>query len=168
MLDVAAGFLDADDVGTFVGEGEGGFCGEVDTGAAGHVVDDDGNGRGFGDGAIVGEEAALVGLVVVGSDREEAADAFEVGAGEGVGEAKGVVAAKAEHNGEATADGFDDEFLHGGAFVFGHGGGLAGGAEGDDIVYTRVYDVFDKCFEAGEIDGFLLPAEGGDKGDAGA
>ena len=41
---------------------------------------------------------------------------------------------EAEHDGEPSGDGFDDEFLDGSAFAVGHGGGFGGGAECDDVV----------------------------------
>ena len=168
LMEVATGFLDAYDVGALVGEGEGGLGGEVDTGAAGDVVHDDGHGRHFGNVAVVLQEAALVGLVVVGGHREDAANALEGGVGDGVGDVKGVVATETQHDGAAAGDGLDDEALHCRTFRWGHGGGFGGGAEGHDIVDTRGDDVLDEGFKFGEVDGFLLAPERGDEGDAGA
>jgi hypothetical protein len=76
LHDVAAGFLDADDVGN-LGEAEDGGGLEIDAGAAGDVVEQDGQVRGFRDGAEVLELAFLAGLVVVRVGGEEAVEAVD-------------------------------------------------------------------------------------------
>ncbi len=75
---VAAGFLDADDVGD-LGEAEDGGGFEVGAGAAGDVVEQDGQGGGFGDGAEVLELAFLAGAVVVGVGGEDAGEPGDAG-----------------------------------------------------------------------------------------
>ena len=65
LREVAAGLLDADDVGDF-GEAKDGVGLEVGTGAAGDVVEQDRQVGGLGDGAEVLLLAFLAGAVVVG------------------------------------------------------------------------------------------------------
>ena len=77
LYDVAGGLLDADDVGDLgQAEYDGGL--EVDAGAAGNVVEQDGQMRGFCDGAEVAELALLLGLVVVRVGGEDAVEAVEL------------------------------------------------------------------------------------------
>ena len=48
-------------------------------------------------------------------------------------------------------------------FGIGHGSGLAGSAQGDDIVDSVVDDVVDKLLQFAEVDGLLF-TEGGHEG----
>ena len=133
-VDVAGGVLDADHAG-HLRQTHGGVVLHIGHGAAGHVVEHDGQvARAFGDGFEVGVNAFLRGLVVVGHDLELAVGAHLAriaGQGDGFG---GGVGAAAGHHGHATGgllDGHADDFL-----VLGHGDGgrFARGADDADAV----------------------------------
>ena len=76
LSDVSAGFFDGGDVGDF-GQADQGCGLQVDAGAAGNIVKNDGISGGFGDGAEVLELALLGGLVVVGRGGEDGVHTLE-------------------------------------------------------------------------------------------
>src|SRR5581483_7754426 len=119
------------------GETEDGFRQQVGAGAAGDVVEEDGQLDGFGDGAEVLELAFLSGLVVVGvggEDAGEAVDARELfGVGDGL--VGGVVRGSGE-DGDAAGGGGDGDFDDAEPLLLGERGGLARGADGHEQVYA--------------------------------
>src|SRR6202044_3332770 len=119
----AARFLDGDDVGN-LGKAENGFGEKVCRGAARDVVQEEGQGHGFGDGAEVLVLAFLVGPVVVGVGGE---DAGEVG---DFGDALGIVhrlrcrvVGAAGEDGRAAGGDFDGDFDDAVGLGFGERGG---------------------------------------------
>ena len=135
LLEVAAGFFDAGDVGAVLGQADGGRSGHIRAGAAGHVVEHDRGVDGVGDGAEVLVEALLRGLVVVGHDLEQAVDADFGGELGGFDGGSGAVGAGAGDEGgvELVDDG--QQLAEEDALLFvGEGGGFAGGAGDDDAV----------------------------------
>ncbi|MNT33319.1 hypothetical protein D3C72_1692410 [compost metagenome] len=112
-LDVAGGFLDADDAG-HLRQAQHGVVRHIGDGAAGHVVQHHGQvADGFGDGLEVLVLALLRGLVVVGNDLELRVGADALGE---LGELDGFlgrVRAAAGHHGHAAPgllDGYADDF----------------------------------------------------------
>ena len=74
LIEVAAGLLDADDVGV-LGEARDGLGRDVGRRAARDVVEHQGEARRLGDGLVVGDDPLLGGLVVVGREQERAVGA---------------------------------------------------------------------------------------------
>ena len=134
----------------------------VDAGAGGDVVEDNGLGGNVADGVVHGNQTLLGGLVVVGGDAQHTVAAD--GAGElrqldGVG---GVVGAGTGDDGHPAR-----RRLHGAlegvpVLLIGQGGAFAGGAADDQSVDALVNLPVDELFEGGKIDAVLVG--GGDEG----
>ena len=137
---LAAGLLDGLDVGSGLGQAEDGFGIEVDGGAAGHVVEGDGEGvNGFSEGQKVLELALLGGLVVVGIGGEHGVDAAHLAeaAGEAQQRARGVVGAAGPHRHTAGRGlGYDAQRQQ--PFLFVQRGRLACGPAGHQKVDAGV------------------------------
>ena len=157
---IARSLFDANDIGTFIGQLEGCFGGDIDPRPAGNIINHHWHRRHFRHHLEMLGQSPLVGLVVVRRHREDTADAVEVGLGNSVGESLCVVATHAKHDGFASSDTLHDEVLHSVPFSFGHGGRLAGRAQGDNIVYSAVEIIVNQCFQLAEIDGVLLSERG--------
>ena len=102
-------------------------------------------------------KSPLIGLIVVGRNREDTADAVEISVGDSIANGQGIVTTKSQHDGYAAADGLDDEVLQGATLGFGHSGSLAGGSKSDNIVNPITDEIVDEGFEFAEIDGLLFP-----------
>ena len=164
--EVAAGLLHAVDLG--VG-GQHLVCigGEGYAGAAGHVVEDDGQLGAVGDVFIVLDEAGLAGLVVVGGDMEQGVGSGVLGVLRQVDGGGGVVRARAGNHLYPVVHPLDAE-LHGGdVFPDGHGGRLAGGAADAHRVHAGFDLSVDQLAEGVVVDGAVV-VKGGDQGGAGA
>src|SRR6266404_1016054 len=131
--DAAGGFLDADDV-LDLGEAENGRRLNIDAGAALNAVENDRQVYRGGDGFEVLEEAFLRGLVVVGSDGEDAvgAEFLEfVGEGDDFG---GVVPTRAGEDGHFALGNFEGNFDDAKMLGVSERGAFASGAAGDEKV----------------------------------
>ena len=134
-VDVAGGFLDADDA-RHLRQPQHGFVLQIGHGAARHVVEQHGQiaARHVGDGAKVRVDAFLRGLVVVRHDLQLAVGAHfarVAGQGDGLG---GGVGPAAGHDGHAAGHVLDrhaDDFL---LLIDGDRGRLARGADHADAV----------------------------------
>ena len=145
--------------------GDGGV-GQGDAGAAGDVVQDDGDVHLAGDGLKVAKHAFLRRLVVVGVDEEGG-----IGAGifREAGEVEGLVGGVGAGAGDdfhfGAFGGLDGDLDNVVVFFVGEGGGLAGGADGDDAIGAVDGLVFDLFFERGAVE--LAIEEGGHQGGKG-
>ena len=154
---VAAGFLDANDVGN-LGEARQGCGFEVGGGAAGNVVKDDGLvADGFGDRFEMAVLAFLRGLVVVGRGGEDVVDSgargdlfrFLDGVVGGVGR-------RAGHDGDASGHDFDGGVDDVEPFVVGESGRLAGGAAGNQKINAGLDLPCDQIAQGCVVDGAIL------------
>ena len=160
-VDATAGFLDGADVGVLgeaLDDGEGNLLG----GAAGHVVEHDGDAE-VGDGGEVAVEALGVGLVVVRGDLKGGVDAeaddflgeedgLFGGVGAGAGDDLGLA-------GDGLDGGLDDLKVVGGA----EGGTFASGADGADAGNALFELPLDEGAERAVVNGTVV-VEGGDEG----
>ena len=166
LADVAAGFLDGVDL-RVGGKDLGRFRGDVYAGAGGHVVHDDRQVRGVGNGGVAGNETGLAGLVVVGGDHQQAVGT-QVGGlfghHDGVG---GVVGAGAGDNGDAAVHPLDHVADNVQMLLVLQGGSFAGGAAADDGVGMGGDLVFHDAVDLGVVHA-AVGVHGGDHGQAGA
>ncbi|OBQ35412.1 MAG: hypothetical protein AN484_26240 [Aphanizomenon flos-aquae WA102] len=79
LLDLATGFLDADDVRMLLPEAQGGLDGDLDAAATGDGIKDDRLRRGFGEQGKVTEEPFPAGLIILRGDEQERIGAGFVG-----------------------------------------------------------------------------------------
>ncbi len=133
--DVSAGFLDGGDVGQR-GETQQGVGLDVDSGAAGNVVEDDGLIiDGFGDGLEVLVLALLGGLVVVGRGGENGVYALDFGdLGGFVDGLGGGVGGGSGDDGNASGGDLDGGFDDPAPLVVREGGSFSGGSAGNQEV----------------------------------
>ena len=101
LHDVAAGFLDAVDVGQLAQLGQR-FRLDVHAGAGRHVVDDAGQADRIGNGGVVGDQPGLGGFVVVGGHQQQGVGAVGLRLLRQLDGIGGVVGAGAGHNRHAT------------------------------------------------------------------
>ena len=130
---VAGGVLDAGDVGNF-GKTHDGVVAHVCHRAPGHVVENQRQFDGFGNGAEVAVQAFLCRLVVIGHDRKMRLRAgFPRKAGKFDGFLRGI-AAGAGDDGQTPGDVVDGKANQLAVFFHGHGGRFTRGADDDDGV----------------------------------
>src|SRR6266403_27440 len=135
--DAAGGFLDADDV-LDLGEAENGGRLDVDASAALNAVENDGYVDSRGDSFKVLEEAFLCGLVVVGSDGEDAVGAeFLQFCGER-SDFGGVVATRSGEDRHFALGNFEGDLDDAKMLGVNERGAFASGAAGDEEVDARV------------------------------
>lgn len=151
MDHVGGAVFDADDAGVLEGAFGGGE-GDGDLGEGGHVVEEEGERDGRGEGGVVAVEVGWGDRKV---ERRGGDDSGGTGAGgeggEGDGFREGSVG-DADDDGDAVVDdaeGFgDDGAAEGGAET----GGFAGAAEDEEPVDAAEDEVFDETFEGGDIE----------------
>ena len=161
LLDLTAGFLHTDDVRVLLAEAQGGLDGNLDAAAARDGIQDDRLRGGFGEQGEVTEETFLAGLVIIRGHEQEGVGAGFVGTlreVEGFGRGVG---ARAGHDRDAASGELDrlaDDFD---VLVVVEGGGLAGGADGDQAVDAVLDLEFDQLLQV--IPGHRSIEEGGDQ-----
>src|ERR1700719_1053555 len=131
--DIAGGFLDAHDIRDLREAEDGGRL-DVDAGAALNAVEDDGQVDGGGDGFEVLEEAFLRGLIVVGSDGEDAVGAEILEFDGERDDFSGVIAAGAREDGHFALGDFEGELDDAEMLGVRERGAFSGGAAGDEEV----------------------------------
>ncbi len=154
---VAAGFLDAHDVGN-LGEARQGCGFEVGGGASGHVVENDGLvADGFGNGFEMAVLAFLRGLVVVGRGGEDGVDSGARGDFFGFLDCvvRGVRRGSGD-DGDASGGDFDGGVDHVEPFVVGERGRLAGGAAGNEKINAGLDLPRDQIAQGCVVDGAIL------------
>ena len=164
--EVAAGFFHAVDIG-HIGQHLVGIGGEGHAGAAGHVVQDDGQIGAGRDVLIVLDQAGLAGLVVVGGDVEQGVCAVVLSMLGQVNGSGGIVAARAGNDLDPLVHPLDTEFHSGVMLANRHGSGLAGGAADTDSIHASGNLIIDKFSESVVID-VAACVKGSDEGGAGA
>ncbi len=163
-LDVAGGFLDADDA-RHLGQAQHRVVLHIGDGAARHVIEDGGQvAHGLGDRLEVQVLALLGGLVVVGHDLQLRVGAHLLGeAGEFDGLGRGVGAA-AGHDGHALRSLFDGHADDLAVLLDVDGGRFAGGAHHADAVGAFCDMPVDQLAQGGVVHAAVL-VHGGDEGD---
>src|SRR5205823_3637841 len=155
LRDVTGGFLEADNIFNF-GEALHRARLDVHAGAALHAVKNDGQGHGFGDGAIVLEEALLGGFVVIRSDRENAVGSKS---GELLRESDdfgSVIAAGAPEDRHLTASQFDGDLNDAKMLFVRERGALAGGSTGNEEVNACLDLSLDQSSQGGFVKRTIL------------
>ena len=164
LLHVAAGFLDADDIGV-LGQAQRRLRSEVGSGAAGHIVENQGDGAGLGQAVVVGDNAGLAGLVVGGASRKHCGHSRQVGAGEkGFGGGR-IVAANAVHQGHPPGNVLFGHAQQLGFFGRAGGGRFAGGAIHHEVFHAAVDAEIEQPPPAGVVHR-EIGGEWGDQGHA--
>ena len=151
LRDIAGGFLDSDDVFDLRKAENGGRL-DVDARATLDAVENNGQVDGRGDGFEVLEEAFLRGLVVIGSDGEDAVGAEFL---DFVGERDdfgGVVAAGAGEDRDLALGDFEGELNDAEMLGMRERGAFPGGAAGDEEVDARVELALDERAESGFVE----------------
>ena len=136
MRQLATRFLDGLDIRRCLGKAEHGGGIKIYGGAAGHVVEDNGEwGDSFGEGQKVLKLAFLGRLVVVGIGRQHRVDAANLLEQLGVSQesARGVVSAACPH-GNTSGSGVRHDADRKQPFLFIECGGLAGGPAGHEEI----------------------------------
>ena len=135
LAHIAAGFLHCGNVGVlrqlFNGGGQ-----HIAAGAGGHIVKDDGAIHAVGDGAVVGQQAAVQGLIVViiGGDDQKGIRADAAGGLAELHGMQGIVGAGARDHGDPAVYSLHGEADHLIALLGRQGGAFAGGAHGNQSV----------------------------------
>ena len=132
----------------------------------GDVVGEQRQVHGRAEPAEVGGDLLGVGAGVEGRGRHQGVGA-EFGGGPGVFEhaGSGGVDDPGEHRDPAGVRGLDHGLQRGGALGVGQVGDLAGGAEGEQTVYTAVDEVADEPGEGGGVDLPTVVERGADRRD---
>ena len=137
-----------------------GLAGDRDAGAAGDVVDHDGQVARVGDRGEVRDEPGLRRLVVVGRHGEHGVGAGLLGHLRRLDALGGVVAAGAGDDDGAVADGLDDGAQQLVLLVGGGGRRLARRARHDEAVVAVVDEVRGEGLSLLEVDGAVVPHRG--------
>ena len=148
---IARGVLDADNVGMGIVQARNGIDAEIDNGAAGDTVENDRNANGAGNGGEMLEQPLLIGLVVIGHDREHRIGASrlgELGQRNGLG---GGIGTSTRDNRHALIGDLDADLDDTTVFFMADGGAFARGAHRHQAVGSLGKLPLD---EAGE--GFLI------------
>ena len=128
-----------------------GFGVQVDAGAGGHVVHDDGDVHAVGHGVEVGDQTRPAGPVVVGRDHQERVRAQPPGF-DGLGDGPScVVAARAHHQRGAMQAAGGGAFDDGAALAVGDGGRFSRGAQSHDGVRAAVQLPVDQALQRVEV-----------------
>ena len=162
LVEVGAGFFDADDV-VDLAEASDGVGVDVGDGATGDVVEDVGQGGGFGDRFEMLVKTVLRRPVVVRGDLEQSVN---VAVGGETGEVLaffGAVPAGAGDDARATAGGADGLAVEIGTLGLGEDGRLAGGAGRQESVVAGVNETLHEAAVSVEIDAVIV-LEGGNHG----
>ena len=162
--EVSAGLLHAVDLGV-LGENLIALGGEGHAGAAGHVVEDDGQLGAVGDVLIVLHKPRLAALVVVGGDVEQRVRPGVLGVEGQVHGGGGVVAPRAGDDLHPVVHPLDAVLHHSDVLPDGHGGRFAGGAAHADGVHTALDLIVDEAAEGVVVD-IPVGVKGGGNGHA--
>ena len=131
---------------------------QVDTGAGGYVVHDDGNVHAVGHGVVVSDQPCAAGPVVVGRHHQQRVRPQALGL-DGLGDGpSGVVAARAHHQWRAVQAPGGGALDDGAALAVGDGGRFPGGAKHHDGVRAAVQLPVDQALQRVEVD--AVPLEG--------
>lgn len=135
-IHATGGLLDGNNLGVAGESCDGGYI-DFATRPAGDVIKDDGQAE-IGDGGEVPVQAFLIRLVIIGGDLEGAVCSGVQGVfGQGQGFGGGIGAGTGDDLELALSGrdaGFDDFFM----FIDVDGGGLPGGADGDDAIHAAL------------------------------
>lgn len=153
--------LDANDVGMGIAKAGNGIDRQIDNGAAGNAIENDGNADGLGNRGKMLEQPFLVGLVVIGHDRQNRVGAGLLGVAGKIDCFSGRIGASAGQNGHALVGDFNADFNHTAMFFVADRGAFARRADGNKPVRALGDLPIDKTCE-----GFLIHcpvAHGGDE-----
>ena len=152
LADVAAGFLDADNAGDLFDDPGRGLRLDVAAGAAGNIVHDDRDIGAFSDCLVMGIEAVLGALVVIGSHDQQSVRTGLSDFGGELNGRLGAVGACAGYDRDPAVDIFDAPFTDLDMLLLGQGRGLACCTANNNTVGPVVDLIIDKIGKSVVID----------------
>ena len=162
LADVAAGFLNGNDVFNVASEPYSGFWLDVAAGAARNVVENDRDGDGFSDGLEMHLQTVLGGLVVVRGDEQNSVSAIGFSLLGEHDSGLGVVGTGTSDDRYAMVDMVDGVGDDLGMFFFRKGGRFASGAADDDGVGAIVDLEVEETFQCWVVDSTISGERGND------